>query len=114
MQIFGKYPSGFLWLCHEGEQLGAVAQTYISGKNKRWETTWWGHEKDWWNKKEDDLIKLVRKLETIKDNTNKILSVTSEAKISCWDITHSLLQLFSYLDMDSINEINMCIRFLER
>ena len=36
--------------------------------------------------REDEIIKLVRKLETSKDNTKNILSVTSEAKISCADI----------------------------
>ena len=40
-------------------------------------------------KKEDYIIKLVRKLETSKDNGKKILSVTSEAKISHADVTDS-------------------------
>ena len=34
----------------------------------------------------DEIIQMVRKLETSKDNTKKILSATSEAKISHADI----------------------------
>ena len=37
-------------------------------------------------RREDEIIKLVCKLETSKDNTKKILSATSEAKISHADI----------------------------
>ena len=40
-------------------------------------------------KKEDNVIKLVHKLETSKDNAKKILLVTLEAKISCADIKNS-------------------------